>query len=118
MNKRQKKKAIKIALQHIGTDKFSKKDKRILYTIGREAFKKKYGGMEPEILDNIPELVETIKKTWNNIVKAIGSVFIDLGDAFRNIGRSMQGGDPESAKISYPVTINDFKPVHISKPWK
>lgn len=116
MNKRQKKKAIKIAMQHVGTKQFSKKDKRILYTIGREAFKNKYGGMEPEILDKIPEVMETIKKTWNNIVKAIGSVFIDLGNTFKNIGRSMQGGDTGSAKINYPVTINDFKPVHISKP--
>lgn len=118
MNKRQKKKAIKIALQHIGTNKFSKKDKRILYTIGREAFKNKYNGMEPEILDNIPELVETIKKTWNNIVKAIGSVFIDLGEAFRNIGRSMQGGEREIAKINHSLTVNDIKPVHLSKPRK
>lgn len=116
MNKRQKKKAIKIALQHVGTKQFSKKDKRILCTIGRKAFKNKYGGMEPEILDKMPEVIATIKKTWKEIIQAVANIFIDLGDAFRNIGRSMQGGDPESAKINYPVTINDFKPVHLSKP--
>ena len=116
MNKRQKKKAIKIAMQHIGTNKFSKRDKRILYTIGREAFKNKYGGMEPEILDKIPEVMETIKKTWQNIIKAIGSVFIDLGDTFRNIGRSMQGGEREIAKINHSFAVNDIKPIHISKP--
>lgn len=114
MNKRQKKKVVKRALDHLGTKKFTKKDKQILYTIGREAFKNKYGGIEPEMLDKMPEIIETLKKTWNGILQAVGEVFLNLGDAFRNIGKTMQGSEG-FGQNNNTVTVNDIEPVHTSE---
>lgn len=90
MNKRQKKKAVKIALQHFGTNKFNAKDKRILYTYGREAFKSKYSGFEPEIMEKIPELMISAASIWKSLANAVKRTMVDLGDAFIRIGNDFK----------------------------
>lgn len=115
MNKRQKKKNVKRALERLGNGKLTKKDKQILFTYGRAAFKAKYS-LEPEIIDAMPLLIEKATNVLDSIKKAIARVFINLGDAFSNIGKTLQRGIDSVEQNSDTIAINDIEPIHTSKP--
>lgn len=115
MNKRQKKKNVKRALERLGSEKFTKKDKQVLFTYGRESFKAKFN-LEPEIIDAMPLLIEKATTMLDGIKKAIARVFIDLGAAFKNIGETLQRGIDNVEQNSDTIAINDIKPIHIGEP--
>lgn len=87
MKKRQKNKNIKRALGRIGTTDFTKHDKRILKTYGREAFRAEYG-FEPEVLDIDAKVVtESAADTWANLRRSFKSLCRSITEAFMRTER-------------------------------
>jgi len=97
MNKRQKKKAVKTAMQHFGSSQFNARDKRVLCSYGREAFKAKYNGFEPEIVDIVPtiikmmpKIIEEAKEIWGSIVEELQQSFLAITDSFNVAGKEIK----------------------------
>lgn len=75
MNKRQKKKQVKKALDRLGTDEFTPKDKQVLMTYGRQEFISTHHH-PPEVLG------VDIGKVFEAVAEGIRQYFFNLGKAF------------------------------------
>lgn len=82
MNKRQKKKQVKRAMNRVGTKELTKKDKEVLFSYGRQAFIDKYNHA-PEILDvDMSLLIERTTEIFENIKEGVKNVMYELGRTF------------------------------------
>jgi len=106
MNKRQKKKQVTKAMNRLGSDEFTPKDKQVLMTYGRQQFIDKYNHA-PEILEvDMSLLIESATEVFKNIKEGVKSVMYEMGRTFIRMSGKEQVHERLQKNLSPKISSN------------